>query len=241
MSATFEFKQFTIRQNRCAMKVGTDGILLGAWCDLCHNDAALSRVLDIGTGTGLVALMLAQRNPAATVEGIEIDKAAFEQANENFQVSPWSNRLRAILGCVKSFAPASRYTLIAANPPWFNESLKSATPARNLARHDDSLTRSELLSVVNRLLEFDGRFCIILPATDGREFRPLAESYGLHCQRICEVRAKSHKAPGRLLLEFGRTGPSIVPQTESLTVEGVARHDYTAEFRELTREFYLRF
>ena len=241
MCDTFHFKQFSIRHDRCAMKVGTDGILLGAWCRECGGETGSGRILDIGTGTGLVALMLAQRNPHATIDAIEIDEAASEQAAENFRGSAWSERLHAIHGCVRDYRAETRYALIASNPPWFRDSLKSASASRNVARHDEELNRIDLLAAVHRLMAPDGRFCTILPTAAGQEFIQLARDSALSCRRSCEVRPTPDKAPSRLLLEFGRTEPGSTPEPESLTVETAIRHDYTEDFRKLTHEFYLRF
>lgn len=223
------------------MKVGTDGILLGAWCRECRGDAESCRILDIGTGTGLIALMLAQRNPKAMIDAIEIDNAAYAQAAENFRESVWHNRLNAIHGCIKDYGLDTQYTLIASNPPWFSGSLTSASASRNAARHDDGLNKFDLLAAVNRHLASDGRFCTILPTPAGQEFVRLAGDSGLSCLRLCEVRPTPDKAPARMLLEFGKATPAVPPVSECLTVETGARHDYTAGFRQLTREFYLRF
>lgn len=223
------------------MKVGTDGILLGAWCRECSGEAGAGRILDIGTGTGLVALMLAQRNLFATIDAIEIDDAASDQAAENFRESEWGERLLTIHGCVRDYRTETRYTLIASNPPWFSDSLKSASASRNVARHDDRLNRIDLLAAVNRLLATDGQFCTILPIPAGHEFMLLAKGSGLLCHRYCEVRPTPDKAPSRLLLEFARTAPASTPEPESLTVETATRHCYTADFRKLTQEYYLRF
>jgi len=241
MSDIFEFKQFRIRQDRCAMKVGTDGILLGAWCRESRGERGADRILDIGTGTGLIALMLAQRNPNSMIDAVEIDTAACEQAAENFRESTWSERLHAIQGCVREFRAETRYTVIASNPPWFSNSLKSATASRNIARHDDGLSKIDLLAAVNRLLAPDGQFCTILPTLAVREFMLLARDSGLSCHRSCEVRPTPKKPPTRHLLEFCRIHPPSTPEPEFLTVETAIRHDYTADFRKLTREFYLRF
>ncbi len=223
------------------MKVGTDGILLGAWCRESSDETEPRRILDIGTGTGLVALMLAQQFPHAIIDAIEIDDGAYEQAAENFHASAWSERLHAIHGCVLHYVSENPYTLITSNPPWFSDSLKSASAGRNVARHDDRLNRIDLLAAVNRLLASDGRFCTILPAPAGQEFIRRAECSGLYCRRSCDIRPTPDKALSRLLLEFGRTAQVGAPVQESLTVETATRHVYTAEFCKLTREFYLKF
>ena len=223
------------------MKVGTDGILLGAWCTPCSQNLATARILDIGTGTGLIALMLAQRNPHAVVDAIEIDRAACEQAAENFAASPWSERLRAIRGCVKNLRADSKYDLIVSNPPWFSESLKSPSEARNTARHDDTLNASGLLVSLDRLLTVAGRFSTVLPSVSGQRFIENAAQSGMHCVRHCQVQPNADKLPARCLFEFSRTplASRLVPET--LIVETTTRHDYTLAFRDLTRDFYLRF
>lgn len=223
------------------MKVGTDGILLGAWCRECRGEIGSGRILDIGTGTGLVALMLAQRNRTVTIDAIEIDDAASEQAAENFRESAWGDRLHAIHGNVRDYRTEARYSLIASNPPWFSDSLKPASASRRVARHDDGLNRIDLLAAVNRLLEPDGQFCVILPNLAGQKFIQLASDSGLFCHRYCEVRPTPEKVPSRLLLEFCSTPPACDPEPESLIVETATRHDYTANFRNLTQDFYLRF
>lgn len=222
------------------MKVGTDGVLLGAWCSTI-SDTSPQYILDIGTGTGLVALMLAQRNPGANVHAIEIDESACGQAAENFAACTWRERLHAICGCVRSYQPRHYYSLIASNPPWFTDSLKSPSASRNMARHDDTLNREELLTAVRGLLHAEGTFCTIMPTESGQEFIDLAIGSGLYCQRKCEVRPNPGRPPARLLLEFSRTSPSGVPKPETLTIETATRHDYTPEFRRLASEFYLRF
>lgn len=223
------------------MKVGTDGILLGAWCREVRSGTGSARILDIGTGTGLVALMLAQRNPNATIDAIEIDHAASEQAAENFRESAWGERLQVIHGCIREYRTEIRYALIASNPPWYIDSLKPASASRKVARHDDRLSWIDLLAAVNRLLEPDGQFCVILPNLTCQKFMLLAGNSGLFCHRYCEIRPTPQKAPARVLLEFGITAPACTPEPESLIVETAIRHDYTGDFRNLTRDFYLRF
>ncbi len=223
------------------MKVGTDGILLGAWCGPCDSTIASTRILDIGTGTGLIALMLAQRNLCATIDAIEIDRAACEQAAENFAAAPWSGRLTAIPGCVRDYRAELQYELIVSNPPWFSDSLKSPSTNRNTARHDDTLNANDLLEAVHRLLTANGRFCTVLPMLSGQKFIVSAAFAGLHCVRHCQVQPNAGNLPARCLLEFSRTAPvgRLVPET--LIVETATRHDYTPAFRDLTRDFYLRF
>jgi len=241
MAAVFRFKQFTIAHDRCAMKVGTDGILLGAWAMM----QSPHRILDIGTGTGLIALMLAQRFSDADIQGVEVDATACEQACENFQASPWSHRLTAVCGCIRSFASRaeqrSRYCLIVSNPPWFNESLKSGDPQRDQARHTDSLDSAGLISAVASLLSEHGRFCTILPVEQKSQFLSLAEDRGFFCQHCCDVLPTRAKPAKRTLLELSRHKPAQETQHSQLVVETDQRHVYTSGFMALTKDFYLRF
>jgi tRNA1Val (adenine37-N6)-methyltransferase len=241
MTTMFRFKHFTIQQDRCAMKVGTDGILLGAWA----TANAPTRILDIGAGTGLIALMLAQRFPLAIVDGVELEESAIEQARENFRVSPWAWRLNAIAGCIRDVSLAQsmsqQYSLIVSNPPWFSDSLKSGEPARDLARHMDVLNSEDLPEMVLRLLTQGGRFATILPTAEGLRLIEHASAAGLQCCRRCDVYPKAAKPSKRLLLEFVRDEAHHPLVSESLVVEADQRHDYTQEFRDLTKEFYLRF
>lgn len=237
----FRFKQFVVHDDHCAMKVGTDGILLGAWAD---GDRP-RHILDIGCGSGLIALMLAQRYPAAKIDAVDIDSGACHQAGENFCDSPWNERLRVSHADIRDFAANSdhihRYSLIVSNPPWFQDSLKSGDAARDRARHADTLMSRELLRAVDTLLAVDGRFSVILPADLSPEFLLLASREGFHCHRACSVRPKADLTPKRCLMELRRTEhPKGLEPTE-LIVENDERHDYTQAFRELTREFYLRF
>ena len=144
----FQFKQFTIRQEKCAMKVGTDGVLLGSWADLTHA----RRLLDIGTGTGLMAIMAAQRNLELIIDAIEIDPAAFEQARENANNSPWRERIHLFQGEVQAFTPTYKYDIIICNPPFFINSTKNPELNRTLARHCETLSHEDILQVSDNLL-----------------------------------------------------------------------------------------
>ena len=153
----FQFKQFTIRQEKCAMKVGTDGVLLGAWADVTQA----RRLLDIGTGTGLIAIMAAQRNPELIIDAIEIDPAAFEQARENANNTPWRERIHIFQGKVQTFAPAYKYDTIVCNPPFFINSTKNPALNRTLARHCETLSHEDILQVSYHLLLPEGKLCVI--------------------------------------------------------------------------------
>ena len=230
----FQFKQFRVEQERCAMKVGTDGVLLGAWA----NVASASRILDIGTGTGLVSLMLAQRQPAAQITAIEIDEAAALQAQENFQASPWSNRLKCQAIALQDFKKEKHlpYDLIVSNPPYFNNSLKNPDKQRTQARHTDTLSYDELMQAAS-LLDNDGIFALVLPAQAQKEIEAIAQKAKLHCCHLTKVLPKVESAPKRVLIEF-RKQPTTTPVTDQLTIE-IERHVYTPEFKKLTDAFYL--
>ncbi len=223
------------------MKIGTDGILLGAWAQAEQPQ----RILDIGTGTGLIALMMVQRFPSAIVDAVEIEPNAAEQAARNFSVSPWPQRLNLHHQSIQSFSasglPDKVYSLIVSNPPWFVDSLKSNESSRNLARHTDSLGHEDLLNSVRLLLHRSGRFAVVLPFGESTSFIHSAQERNLFCRRQCHVRSKPRQSPHRILLEF-ETVPADSPAIpQELTIENEQHHDYTESFRELTRDFYLRF
>ena len=231
----FRFKQFEVHQQRSAMKVGTDGVLVGAWASVQPEDRA---ILDIGTGTGLIALMLAQRNPEAKVIGVEIDAESAAQARENVDRSPWSDRVEIVESAVQEFATDERFDLIVSNPPYFVDSLKCSDDSRTTARHTDSLSFAELMRSAARLLKPEGRFAVIVPAEAALS---VIAAGSLHLLRRCDVMTKpTAGAPKRVMLEFSpQFGGAAVRET--LTIgDGTAR-GYSPEYRALTREFYLKF
>lgn len=229
----FKFKQFTVYHDRCAMKVGTDGVLLGAWTDLSQT----RRILDIGTGTGLIALMLAQRNPEAQITAIDIDAEAVKQACENFSASPWSNRLKAIQQDVCHYTEFSLFDTIVSNPPYFVDSLKCTDNQRTTARHTDSLDAKRLLKKVSELLAPDGRFSLILPADQTNELIRIAQIQGLHPSRLTQVITRPGLPPKRSLVEFQKAVQPI--QANELVIE-LERHVYSEGYTSLTRDFYLK-
>jgi tRNA1Val (adenine37-N6)-methyltransferase len=229
----FRFKQFTINQENCAMKVGTDGVLLGAWTE--PGDASV--MLDVGTGTGLIAIMLAQRSKAV-IHAIEIEPHASHQAMENVQKCPWKDRITATHSSFQDFSKDSntKYDLIVTNPPFFSNSLKTPHGGRNLARHNDILPPDDLLAGVDRLLGPKGRFCLIMPYVDSSLFLVDAALYHLYCVRKAHVKATPGKKVTRVLMELGRERCKI--QEEDIVIqesEGV----YAAKFKTLTKDFYL--
>ena len=234
-NAYFKFKQFTVHQDLAAMKVGTDGVLLGAWASL----EASHSILDIGTGTGLIALMLAQRNKHANIDAIEIDKQAHQQALINFEQSAWNNRLKAILCDLQSYQAGHRYDLIVSNPPYFNHALKNKCEAKAKARHTESLSYDELIQGVSKNLSETGRFCVILPAEEVEHIKQLASHHKLILNNVLKVKPTPSKPPKRVLLEFSFKNKAMV-QNE-LIIEMFGRHQYSDDYKTLTKDFYLSF
>ena len=231
----FQFKQFTVWHDKCAMKVGTDGVLIGAWTPVKSS----VRILDIGTGTGLVALMLAQRS-TASITALEIDEAAAAQATENINRSPWKNRIEVIQQDFKHYSSKngiSKFDTIVSNPPYFNASLKCSDEQRNKARHNDSLTYEELLAGVSGLLSQEGAFTIVIPMDVGEQIKTLAHKYGLYPSRQLFIITKPGGTPKRTLISFRFTKQTC--ETEELLTE-TSRHHYSEKYIELTRDFYLK-
>lgn len=233
-SPYFRFKQFTVWHDRCAMKVGTDGVLLGAWAKQEH----VHKVLDIGTGSGLIALMLAQRFQDAEITGIDIDPSAAEQATDNFQLSPWSHRLHARCIDLHTFSQEyEHFDLIVSNPPYFSASLKNPNQQRATARHNDSLPHDMLLGCSSRLLSADGHLCVILPADQTDCFIDTAKQFSLYAHHIVWVHPTPQNEPKRILLSLGKD--SATPLTEHFIIESGGRHQYSEEYKQLTAAFYL--
>lgn len=232
----FRFKKFTVYHDKCAMKVGTDAVLLGAWADtsFCRN------ILDIGTGTGIIALMLAQRSQA-TVEAIDIDKEACVQAMENAAASPYTERIKVVHASCADFAASNqqkRYDLIVSNPPYFINSLKCPDNKRTVARHTDTLLLSDLIREAQTLLSPSGRIALVLPYEQLEEVKALASANHLYICRQTDVIPTLGAAPKRLLVELSTTEENI-KNRDTLTIEE-ARHQYTPEYIALTKEFYLK-
>lgn len=215
------------------MKVGTDGVLLGAWAPEC---IAGGRILDIGTGTGVMAIMAAQRNPSARIVGVEIDDMSALQARENAEASPWADRVEIVNADIRSYEAAAPFDLVISNPPYFVDSLKSPDSGRTTARHTVSLDFGELMSAVERLLAPDGRFAVIVPAEAASR---VVASGRLALRRRCDVRSKPSAGPIRTMMEFA-AGYCGAPEFSELTI-GDGKGGYTAEYVALTRDFYLKF
>jgi tRNA1Val (adenine37-N6)-methyltransferase len=217
------------------MKVGIDGVLLGVWTSVKNS----ANILDIGTGTGLIALMLAQRTNSI-IDAIEIDPEAVKQAVENVRSSPWSDLIHVKQISLQEFAKTAnkKYDLIVSNPPYFINSLKNQTTNRASARHTDTLTHEELIGNSLLLLKHTGRICIILPVNEGLKCIDFAEKNGLHCSKKVTVFPKPNAVAKRLLIEF-----CLIPVqkvTSELIIEAEERHHYSPEFTELAKDFYLK-
>lgn len=212
----FRFQQFTVRQDRCAMKVGTDGVLLGAWA--CTPGVA--RVLDIGTGTGLLALIAAQRAPQAMVQAVEIDPAAAQQAAANAQASPWGGRIQVHAADIRHWRPSARFDLVLCNPPFYKGHQASADQRLAAAKHEGLLNFGELFAAMARLMAEKGRACVILPADRSGEAAESAEAHGLAMQRRCAVRYVPGKPVKRVLAAFMRVPGMPCAMDELLLHQG---------------------
>ena len=215
------------------MKVNTDGVLLGAWQGGCAKI-----ILDVGTGTGVIALMMAQKHTVAQIDAIDIDKGAYKQATENFKQSPWSERLNAFEISLQQFEPGKLYDLIITNPPYFINDFKTGHAERNIARHSTALTYTELLHGINRLLSPAGKVCVIIPAFNLAAFITQAGLHQLYLTALTEVVAVEGKQPYVVLLELSRTETPLFKNV--LTIQYVDG-SYTADYKLLTRDFYLKF
>ena len=217
------------------MKIGTDGVLLGAWVDI----ADARHILDVGTGTGLVAIMCAQRNAQARVHGIDIVEDAATEAQQNMARTAWCDRLSAEHADLRNYIPDVRYDHIVSNPPFFLTTLQSPDAARAMARHADTLPYADLVSAAERLLEPGGRLSVVLPTECAAMFRSVAFER-VWLSRITEVITREGEAPKRTLMEFRLSDSPLMPRADSLTIQ-TKDGSYTEEYRRLTEEFYLNF
>ncbi len=236
-NSTFAFKQFVIQQDKCAMKVGTDAVLLGAWV----NPNGSSKILDIGTGTGVIALMLAQRSNAE-IFAIDIEKNAFEQAEINVEESVFKNKISVFHRSFQDFVKScdKKFDLIVTNPPYFVGSFKNSDSDRSHARHADVLPYLDLIDGVAKILSDKGKFCLILPKKEAEAFRELAEQKGLHISKLLRVRTRLDKEEEKRQLMQFEFSPSEFSES-TLVIEKDERHSYTEEYKELTKDYYLHF
>ncbi|TMO78413.1 tRNA (adenosine(37)-N6)-methyltransferase TrmM [Pseudoalteromonas sp. S3776] len=228
----FTFKQFKVEHDKCAMKVSTDGILLGAWAYL----KGANTLLDIGTGTGMLALMCKQRQPALSITAVEIDEAAYNQAQQNIASSPWPN-IRVKHTTIQAFKQAAPFDVVISNPPYFNYSLKGLSDARNTARHTDGLSFDELINAYMRLSHKHSCFNVILPTTEASLFIELAKQSGLYLNAHCQVKTTPSKAFSRSLMRFSLINTS--PELTSLCIKNET-NCYSDDYIALCKAFYLK-
>jgi tRNA1Val (adenine37-N6)-methyltransferase len=236
MSKQFQFKHFKVEHDRCAMKIGTDAVLLGAWASL---EAQPNSILDIGAGTGVLALMMAQRSGAELIDALEIDDAAYEQCVANFENSDWGDRLFCYHAALDEFTEEieERYDLIISNPPFYTEAFKSDNKERNTARFEDAMPFEALLKSVSKLLSNSGHFNVVIPYSEQLSFIEHAKHKGLYPYRILNVRGQQSSPLKRSLIGFSFQKQTL--KTSELTIE-IERHRYTNDYTALTKDFYLK-
>lgn len=235
----FQFKEFIVQQDKTAMKIGTDAVLLGAWCAVTVE---VDSILDIGSGTGIIALMLAQRSDAMTIDAVEIDENAYEQTVENFEQSDWGDRLFCYNASFQDFAQEMQeedevYDLIISNPPFYTDEFETENKARNKARFTSALTFEDLLFGVSKILSENGTFSTIIPHKEEDNFIQIAEKNKLFLNRVCRVKGNETSAIKRSLLTFSYQPLELIE--ESLTIE-IERHQYTQQYIDLVKDFYLK-
>ena len=236
MAKPFQFKQFSVAQDRCEMKVGTDAVLLGAWSALDHMP---NTILDIGSGTGILALIMAQRSTAELIDALEIDADAYEQCVYNFETSDWGDRLFCYHASLDEFVGEieDTYDLIISNPPFYTDHFKSRNEARNKARFEDALPFKELLTSASKLLSVTGQLNVIIPFSEEINFISLAKNVDLYPIRILRVRGQEESPVKRSLISFTFQENKI--EVSELTIE-ITRHHYTHDYINLTKDFYLK-
>ena len=236
MRNIFKFKEFSVSQDQCAMKIGTDSVLLGAWTPLEQNPVS---ILDIGAGTGVLSLMLAQRSNAEIIDAIEIDDDAYEQCVENFENSSWSDRLFCYHASLEEFVEEieDKYDLIICNPPFYSNHYKTDDKQRDLARFQDAMPFEHLLESVSTLLSENGKFTVVIPYLEEKRFTDLAEIFRLFPDEILRVKGTPTTKIVRSLLSF--SFKQSTAKTNELIIE-TGRHQYTDDYINLTKDFYLR-
>jgi len=236
MNKPFHFKQFTIQQDKTAMKVGTDGVLLGAWVKI---ETDVCSILDIGSGTGLIALMIAQRSNAEVIDAVELNGEAYEQTVENFENSDWGDRLFCYHASLQEFADEidDKYDLIISNPPFYTSTFKKLPKERAMARHTESLTYTELLLGVSKLLSKNGSCTFVIPYEEESSFIEIAKQHKLLPNRITHVKGTENSVIKRSLLQFSFFEKQI--EKDELVIE-IKRHEYTPKYIELVKDFYLK-
>lgn len=236
MKKPFKFKQFIVNQDQCAMKIGTDAVLLGAWTSIENHPFS---ILDIGSGTGVLSLMLAQRSNAQIIEAIEIDDNTFEQCVDNFEQSPWNDRLFCYHASLDEFVNEidDTYDLIICNPPFYSETYKTENIQRDLARFQDAMPFDHLLESVGSLLSENGLFAVVIPFSEETQFKDLASKVNLFPKRITHVKGSTSTEIKRSLIEFSYS--KTTTKISELIIE-TSRHQYTNDYIKLTEDFYLK-
>ncbi len=229
----FKFKQFEVLQEQSAMKVGTDGVLLGAWAPISQA----RNILDIGTGTGLIALMCAQRQPKVQITALEIEKKAAQEAQYNFEQSPWPNRLHLYHTDFVTFSHQEKFDVIISNPPFFDETIWSPKTPRNMARHTQNLNLAVLIKKSRRLLSTTGEINLILPARKKESLELILNENKLYIKQLCLIRGRSESKIKRILVNISQK--KVKTLTTELIIEK-QRHIYTDAYIKLTRDFYLK-
>jgi tRNA1Val (adenine37-N6)-methyltransferase len=233
----FQFKKFIIQQEKCSMKVCTDSSLFGAWIASKMEDKTINSetILDIGTGTGLLSLMLAQKINAA-IDAVEIDKSAFEQATQNVNASPWNNQIKTFNADIKKWNPPLKYDLIISNPPFYENDLLPESEARNVAKHSAALTLEELIVIAKKLLNEDGTFAVLLPWHRTRLFENISANYSLFINEKKEVKQTPSHNYFRTMLILQQKGTT---QLESELVIKNNENKFSDEFKDLLKDYYL--
>ena len=244
-NAYFEFKQFTVFQENVSMRVNTDGVLLGAWCSIPQKTGA--KILDIGTGTGVIALMAAQRMSAKfsdfEVGAVESDCPSCIQAAKNFKASPWKRNLKIFMTDFQQFVPCiqDKYDLIVSNPPYFVDSLKNPSMSKRLSRHTDNLPYEDIIAGAKKILASGGRLSVIIPFEESRLFVSIAEEHGFSKSRICRVFAKEgDEFPKRIMIDFSIGDKKAEASSEDLCIMD-SNLEFTSAYKAMTRDFYLKF
>ena len=232
----FIFKEFKVKQNQSAMKIGTDSILLGAWSSLKNNPYS---ILDIGSGTGIIALILAQRSQAQLIDAIEIDNNAYEECVDNFEQSPWGDRLFCYHTSLEEFTNEidEKYDLIVCNPPFYSEDYKTKNKPRDLARFQDAMPFNHLIECASKLLSNYGEFCVIIPYKEEQNFIELASTANLFPNTILHVKGNPNSNIKRSLISLSFNRKEA--ETSELIIE-FERHQYTQDYINLTKDFYLK-
>ena len=230
----FRFKQFNISDEHSAMKIGTDAVLLGAWADVSEK----KNILDIGTGSGVIALMLAQRSDA-NITALDIHKGSVEDAKKNFRNSKWADRLKVVRSSFQEYSQvgSTKYDLIVSNPPFFTNSLKSPNQLKNISKHNDLLPYKELIEGIKKLLDKNGIFCFIVPANEENNITQLSAEKGFHVKRKLTVYPKPSKVASRIILEFTASKAEEVTN-ENLIIRN-NDNSYTSDYKKLTKRFYI--